>query len=210
MRNTFLLLLSVTLALVLASCNGKREAEPACAENPVVKTIMERRSIRKYQDRPVDRAQMDTIIRCGLNAPNGMNRQDWAVRVVDNPEYLNGITSLFLEKMGERGARMAQEDGWRNMFRNAPTVVFIAAPEGGDLNIGLLGENMILAAWSMGIGSCCLGGPIAFMRDEAAAPYVERLKLPEGYRLVYAIGMGYADESPEAKPRDLSKAFYVE
>lgn len=209
MKRTFTIL-SLLIFAFIVSCSSKPVVEPENNENPVVKTIMERRSIRKYQDRPVDRAQMDTILRCGLNAPNGMNRQDWAVRVVDNPDFLNGITSLFLEKMGERGAQMASEPGWRNMFRNAPTVVFIAAPEGGDLNVGLLGENMILAAWSMGIGSCCLGGPVAFMRDETAAPYVERLKLPEGYRLVYAIGMGYADESPEAKPRDLSKAFFVE
>lgn len=209
MKHTALFSLAL-FVVMFASCNNQPAVESSCVDNPVVNTIMARRSIRKYQDRPVDRAQMDTILRCGLNAPNGMNRQDWAVRVVDNPEFLNGITSLYLEKMGERGVRMASEPGWRNMFRNAPTVVFVAAPEGGELNVGLLGENMMLAAWSMGIGSCCLGGPIAFMRDEAAAPYVERLKLPEGYRLVYAIAMGYADESPEAKPRDLSKAFYVE
>lgn len=51
------------------------------------------------------------------------------------------------------------------MFNNAPTVVFIAndpAYDMSQMDCGLLGENMILSAWSMGIGSCCLGGTCAF------------------------------------------------
>ena len=33
--------------------------------------------------------------RCGINAPNGMNKQSWEVRVVDNPEFINGLTEIF-------------------------------------------------------------------------------------------------------------------
>ena len=178
----------------------------------VVNTILSRRSVRKYKPEAVRRDQMDIILKCGINAPNGMNRQPWAVRVVDNPDYLNGITALWLAAQGEeRAAKMKEEAGFRNMFRNAPTVVFIAAPKGqGQIDCGLLGENMILAAQSMGIGSCCLGGPIAFMRTPEAAEYVSRLQLPEEYELLYGIGMGYPDEAPDAKPRDESKVLYVE
>ena len=41
-------------------------------------------------------------------------------------------------------------------------------------------------------------------------PYVERLQFPEGYTLLYALAVGYPDEPPEAKPRDASKAKFVE
>ena len=58
----------------------------------VVKTIMERRSIRKYKPQPVEREKMQTIVECGVNAPNAMNRQPWEVRVVDNPDFINGVT----------------------------------------------------------------------------------------------------------------------
>lgn len=61
----------------------------------VVKTIMERRSIRKYKPQPVNRDTMQTILKCGINAPNGMNKQSWEVRVVDNAEYINGVTELY-------------------------------------------------------------------------------------------------------------------
>lgn len=179
----------------------------------VVRTIMARRSVRKYKPEAVRRDQMEVIVRCGLNAPSGMNQQPWAVRVVDNPEFLDGITALWLAAMEPaRAAETREASGFRNMFRNAPTVVFIAAPVGGkgNLDCGLMGENMILAAQSMGIGSCCLGGPIAFMKSDVATDYIARLQLPDGYELLYAIGMGYPDEAPDAKPRDESKAMYVE
>ena len=46
--------------------------------------------------------------------------------------------------------------------------------------------------------------------DAAAAPYLEKLAFPENYTLLYAIGVGYPDEAPEAKPRDTSKVRFIE
>lgn len=74
-----------------------------------------------------------------------------------------------------------------------------------------MGENIVLAAQSMGLGTCFLGGPVRFMLDnEEAMPYVDRLQFSADYGLLYAIAVGYPDESPEAKPRDASKAKFVE
>ena len=70
-------------------------AEGFSQSEAVVKTIMERRSIRKYKPQPVNRDTMQTILKCGINAPNGQNKQSWEVRVVDNPEYINGVTELY-------------------------------------------------------------------------------------------------------------------
>ncbi len=100
-----------------------------------------------------------------------------------------------------------------NMFNNAPTVVFIAndpAYDMSQIDCGLLGENMILSAWSMGIGSCCLGGPVRFMKSPAAAEYMKQLGFSEGYELLYAIAFGYPDEMPAAKPREVSKVKFVD
>ena len=177
--------------------------------NAVVEAIMSRRSIRKYKDQPVEREKLETIVNCGINAPSGMNRQPWQVRVVDNADYINGITEVFKKA----NPKAAEEPGFKNMFRNAPAVIFIASPKdgSGQLDCGLLGENMVLAAQSLGLGTCCLGGPIAFMTgNQEAASYLERLQLPEDYVLLYAIAVGYPDESPAAKPRDAEKVKFVE
>ena len=202
--------------LCLSSCGSQtQQAQPAAANeadstNQVIETIMARRSVRKYLPQPVNRDTMQVILDCGINAPNGQNKQSWAIRVVDNPEFINGLTEVYKKA----NPKAAEDPNFRNMFRNAPTVVFIAndtAYDFSQVDCGLLGENMILSAWSMGIGSCCLGGPIRFMKtDPGAAEYLKRLNIPEGYDLLYCIAFGYPDESPAAKPRDASKVMFVE
>lgn len=176
----------------------------------VVETIMSRRSIRKYKPQPVEREKMEVIVNCGINAPNGQNLQSWEVRVVSNQDFLNGITEVFKKE----NATAAEDPSFRNMFRNAPTVVFIANNPEYDLSridCGLLGENMILSAWSMGIGSVCLGSPVRFMNTvPAAREYLERLGFSEGYELLYCIGFGYPDETPAAKPRNQEKVMFID
>ena len=178
-------------------------------ENAVIENILSRRSIRKYQSQAVNRDTMQIILNCGINAPNGQNKQSWEIRVVDNPEFINGITEVYKKENPDA----AKDPNFKNMFRNASTVVFIANDLSYDLSqidCGLLGENMILSAWSMGIGSCCLGGPTRFMMSSpGAAEYLKKLDIPEGYQLLYCIAFGYPNETPEAKPRNTEKIKFI-
>lgn len=189
---------------------GTEEAvQSVQVENSVVETIMTRRSIRQYKPQAVEREKMQTIVECGINAPNAMNRQAWEVRVVDNADYINGVTELYKKA----NPKAAEDPTFKNMFRNAPTVVFIGRDtqsESSPFDCGLLAENMMISAWSMGIGSCCLGTPARFMRSPEAAEYLQKLGFSEGYELLYCIGFGYPDETPAAKPRDAAKVKFVE
>ena len=204
-----------TGSFILSSCTSPANKADVAMEqsddqqNGVIDAIMNRRSIRKYKDTPVEREKLEQIVECGINAPSGMNAQPWQVRVVDNKEYIDSLTNIFIAKNPDA----AKQDGFKNMFRNAPAVIFIASPiDGtGQLDCGLLGENMLLAAQSLGLGTCCLGGPIAFMKNtEEVLPYIKRLDLPDNYTLLYAIAVGYPDESPEAKSRDSSKVKFID
>ena len=189
----------------------KRPAKPMqneSKENAVIETIMSRRSIRQYKPQAVNRDTMQIILDCGINAPNGQNKQSKCV--VDNPDFINGITEIYKKE----NPKAAEDPKFKNMFRNASTVVFIANDPSYDLSqidCGLLGENMILSAWSMGIGSCCLGGPTRFMTSTpAAAEYLKKLDIPEGYQLLYCIAFGYPDETPTAKPRNAAKVKFID
>lgn len=84
----------VCIAAIVSSCavSSNEKKENNGFENAVIKTIMERRSIRKYQDKPVSRDILQTLVECGVNAPNAVNRQQWQVRVVDNASYIDGIS----------------------------------------------------------------------------------------------------------------------
>ena len=203
------------MCATLGSCTSttQQNANATAPEiNPsdvVIENIMTRRSIRKYKPQPVNRDTMQIILNCGINAPNGMNKQSWEVRVVDNPEFINGVTELFKKA----NPKAAEDPSFKNMFRNAPTVAFIANDPSyncSQIDCGLLGGNMMLSAWSMGIGSCCLGGPAAFMRSPEAAEYLKKLGFSEGYELLYCIAFGYPDETPAAKPRDAGKVKFVD
>ena len=70
----------------------------------------------------------------------------------------------------------------------------------------------MLAAWSKGIGSCCLGSAVPLMNSPEALPYLERLQFPADYKLQVAIAFGYPadDFVPVAPERDEAKAYYIE
>lgn len=187
------------------------QAQSCCQKsNDVIETIMARRSIRKYLNKPVEHEKLAIVAKCGINAPNALNQQPWAVRVVENQDFIKETTEIFKKEMPEQAKR---DKNFKNMYRNAPNIIVVATPKGdswGLLNAGLLGENMMIAAKALGLGTCCLGSAARFLQDnEACKPYVVKLNLPKDYEICYVLAIGYPDEAPEAKPRDESKIEYV-
>ena len=207
-------ILFCVLAALVVGCVNIDETTNVTVEKAkdkiVMENIMTRRSIRDYKEEPVCREQMAKILESGIYAPSAINMQPWAVRVVDNKEFIDGVTAIAVAS----NPKIAEQPGFRNLFRNAPTVAFIACPEesySGEYDCGLLSQNMMLSAWSMGIGSCCLGSVVPVMNSPEAKPYLDRLQLPADYKLQVAIAFGYPEgEIPVAPERDASKAYYVE
>lgn len=177
--------------------------------NPVIENIMARRSIRRYKDTVVDRKIMEQILRCGINAPNGQNKQSWEVRVVDNPATMEEIKAMMADGLPEEEAERA-----RVSFRGAPVMVFIARDLSYDFSAydcGLLAQNMMLSATSLGVGSICLGSPVrAVYNSPKAEAVIEKLGFSKGYELCLCVGFGYADETPDAKPRDWGKVKFLD
>jgi glutathione peroxidase-family protein len=185
------------------------EADMQMEVNPVLSNIMARRSIRKYLDKPVEHEKLEVIVKCGINAPSGMNRQPWIVRVVEDQKLIADVTEVFKQENPEQVAR---DNDFKNMFRNAPNLICVCTPAngGGELDAGLLGENMMLAAQSMGLGTCCLGGPVRFLlSNDKCKFFLDRLDIPADYKLNYILAIGYPDEQPDAKPRDASKVKFI-
>jgi glutathione peroxidase-family protein len=172
------------------------EADMQMEVNPVLSNIMARRSIRKYLDKPVEHEKLETIALAGINAPSGMNRQPWIVRVVEDQKLIADVNQA----------------AGRSLFYDAPALICVCTPANGrgELDAGLLGENMMLAAQSMGLGTCCLGGPVRFLlSNEKCKFFLDRLDIPADYKLNYILAIGYPNEQPDAKPRDASKVKYI-
>lgn len=178
-------------------------------ENEVLNTIMARRSVRKYLDKPVEHAKLEAIANAGINAPSAMNRQNWAVRIIEDQKLLADVTEVYKQ---ENPQMVERDPNFKNMFRNAPNLICVCSPANGgnDLDAGLLCENMMLAAQSLGLGTCIQTGPVRFLvSNEKAKFFLDRLDIPEGYKLLCVIAVGYPDESPDAKPRDAAKVKYI-
>ena len=204
MKTLNILLAGLCLAGVI-SCK-QAPVETCDKADAVIENIMARRSIRKYKEGPVARETMQTILECGINAPSGQNRQSWEVRVVDNPETMNEIISLMAA-----GNPAADPGMIKGCFRGCPTMIFIANDPSYDFSVidcGLLSQNIMLSGHALGVGSVCLGSPVRFLRNAPEA--IAKLGFSEGYTPVICIGMGYPDESPEAKPRDFGKVKFVD
>ena len=202
---TINILMAAVCILMASACN--RTKNETAMNNEVIENIMSRRSIRAYKDTPVGRDTLMKIMECAVNAPNGQNKQSWEVRIVDNPELLDQMT----EGMGQAHPDMAFA---KECFRGAPVMVFIARDNSYDFSAydcGLMAQNLMLSAWSLGVGSVCLGSPVRFLTDnEICKPLVEGLGFSEGYEFCLCVGLGYALESPQAKPRDMDKVKFVE
>ena len=210
MKRTFTILAAMFMGAMLTSCIQPQESNENStdmkAQNAVIENIMSRRSIRQYKDGPVARETMETILECGINAPNGMNRQSWEVRVMDNPETVGKLKEYMIQANPQ-----ANPEGVAGSFRNAPTLIFVANDPSYDfsaIDCGLLSENIMLSAWSLGVGSVCLGSPIRYIRNSPQA--LEMLGFSEGYNPIICIGLGYPDETPDAKPRDAGKVKFIE
>ena len=121
------------------------EADMMMEVNPVLSNIMARRSVRKYLDKPVEHEKLETVALAGINAPSAMNRQNWAVRIIEDQKIMADV---------------------KGMCRNAPNLICVCAPADGrfDLDAGLMGENMMLAAQSLGLGTCIQTGDTSKVR----------------------------------------------
>lgn len=198
------LLLGIAAALSMTACNENKQVQQTAdidTASVVNDLMMSRRSIRAYKDSVISREILNEILKYGINAPNGQNLQSYEIRVIDSPVLIDSITQAVVKD----NPKIAERDGFKNIFVNAPCVVCIACDTQYDMaqiDCGLLGENIILAAWAKGIGSCCLGSSARWILDSPSAkPYLDRMAFSKGYKLLYCIALGYPAETPKAKPR---------
>ena len=210
-----LLFATIIGMMTMISCDTQQPAQESTnSENQVIETILSRRSIRAYKDQAVPTELLDKVLECGVYAANAMNAQQWEVRVVMSQELLNSATLAAKEAAKGTPAEAQYNDpAFKNIFRNAPAVIFIAHKPGmfTQVDCGLMAGNIMLAAKSLGLGTVCMAGPIAsFVNQPAGAAFREALDFSEGYEPLLCIGIGYPDEEPAAKPRNMEVIKYVE
>ena len=210
------LLFAVAIFVASIGCTNNQPAQTECCKeckNPVIENIMARRSVRAYKEQAVPRELLEQVVECGINAPNAMNAQQWEVRVVESKAWIDKATEAYKQSVkGTPAEKMVTEPSFKNMFRNAPAVIFIGHKPSKytAVDCGLMAENMMLAAQSLGLGTVCMASPVMFLTQPAGAEFLSSLSFSEGYEPLICIGIGYADEEPAAKPRNKEVIKYIE
>lgn len=143
--------------------------------------------VRRFDARPLPREAVDRIVDAGRHAGSSKNLQRWDFVIVDDRTQLEALA-----KVGDFAGHLA----------GAATAIALVTPDpraGGQplsvmWDLGLAAENMVLAAWELGIGSCP-----ATVYDQALARSL--LGYPEDHHCEYVLSFGYpADPSDLTRP----------
>lgn len=159
--------------------------------------IKNRRSIRRYKTDPVPIELIEEIIDAGRWAPTGGNKQYWKFIVVDDEKVM---------KMVQRVSPM--------FWGEAPAAIFVCldltrstmseeARKGHGNVAGFPSQNIMLAAFALGLGTCAIGGFNKLAIREI-------LDIPKDLDPILLITLGYPDEDPPKKPRrPMSEVAYL-
>lgn len=155
--------------------------------NETIQTIMTRRSIRRFSDRPVDKELIETILKTGYYAPSGHNMQTWRFTVVTKKEEIERLKAAAEESAKANNVHFY---GWDN-----PALLILVSNDNRNANgcqdASCAAENMMLAAWSFGIGSVWLN-PLRTLRDKQPVKGVlDDFGIPENHTVWSTIAMGY-------------------
>lgn len=184
--------------------------------NDILKGILERRSIRKYKSEQITEEELNTILQAGIYAPSAGGRQG-PVFVVTQDKELNeklgrinkaafhGRISTATSYISKDQPSIADDVTIVSGLYSAPTIITLFAPGNflySESDCSVASENIMLAAYSLGIGSCMVGRADETFSSDYGKELLEKYNINENYRAFYHILLGYADcDNPKAKPR---------
>ena len=186
----------------------------------MISEIYDRRSIRKFSDKPVSQKDIVDILESGIKAPSSKNRQPWKYIVIQGNAkaemlkvFRQGINREENEKalLPQSKQHIAAAKYTIAVMEEAPNIIFVMNSLGKDIlseltpeehiyeicniqSISASIQNMLLAATEKGIGSLWI--------CDIYFAYQELCKwLNSDGQLIAAIAFGYPNESPQARPR---------
>lgn len=181
--------------------------------------IHQRRSIRTFDGRPIDRETIDRLIDAATYAPSRFNIQPWhfhvamgearrrvAAVMAMSTAYVQEYLDVYGPEVIEHAAKFYADLG------GAPVVIAVSAEHCDDptdclddtIAVGTALENFLLACVEEGVGACSITAP-HWVRDKL----LEAFEVPEGHDIMAMIVLGYAAENPNVKDRHSDVVTYL-
>lgn len=195
--------------------------------NDIIKTIGERRAVRKYKDQAVSKDIIEQLLDAGRMAPSALNKQSWNFHIITSKEDIE----LFSKEIVKEGMKIMPDMGIKKVakailsgithistivdffkakdpvFHGAPVVLLITALKDNEwaaLDIGMCSQNIMLAAKSLGLDTC----PVGFATYIEKTEHYYKLAIPTDEKVHLAIIVGYGDEQPQLHKRNKDNVFY--
>lgn len=187
--------------------------------------ILNRRSIRRYKDIPIEEEILQQIINAGLFAPSGLNLQPWYFLVINSQEskkvlldIMAGVAMGFRKTLEKRFPDHPEvvnaTVGFLENLGGAVSCILVfknkdypgSSPDGLAIGIGAAVQNIMLAATNEGIGSCCLTSPASVGAGES---FKKAFNLEDKGDFMALITLGYPDDTPLAPKRKVGRFDFI-
>ena len=186
--------------------------------NEIMKTIMHRRAIRRFDERQIEEDVLQEILQAGLYAPSAGGRQGVIFAVCQDREVNERLGKIKRANSHPRMASgsnyvskeqpsIADDPNLTNAFYDAPTVITMFAPKDFLFSVddcAVAAENMMLAADSMGVGSCYVGQGWTAFADPYGQEILKKWEIPVDRYAVMQLLLRYpreGDVHPVSKTR---------
>lgn len=159
--------------------------------------VQQRRSVRRYENRSIEKEKIEILLRAAMQAPSAGNQQPWEFLVIENKETLEKLSKAQL---------------YAAPIKDAPLGIIVLSREEGlkypqywQQDLAAATENILLTAVELGLGTVWLG--IAPEEDRMA--YIKELfQLPEGVKAFAMIAAGYSSDNKVVDRFDASRIHY--
>ena len=158
--------------------------------NEVIQNILTRRSIRAFQETPIERGKIDTILKCATYAPSAMNRQTWHFTAVLNAEKIKKLYEAV-------GAALGSNE--YNMYKPAALIIPSNEP-GKEADNACAMQNIMLSAHALGVSSVWINQVKDTCNVPAVRAVLTEFGVPEDHVVFGIAALGYAAGDP--RPAD--------
>lgn len=164
----------------------------------VIETIYKRRSIRRYQDKKVDREKIITLLKAATSAPTAANCQPWEFVVIDEAEKLSELRDKLVFARYNAPCAIVVCGNMKLAFKGASREMWVQ-----DCSAAL--ENILIAATDMGLGTVWIG---VYPIPSNIKPLKTLLNMPEHVTPLGVVYVGYPAEEKDARTRFDEKRVY--
>lgn len=172
--------------------------------NPILENMLTRRSVRSFTDEKISRKDLDLILKAGIYAPTGMNKQSWQFTVIQNEDKIQELARIVKQLLN-------RDEGY-NFY--GPNIIILLSNDKDNTN-GLADcscalQNIFLMANELGIGSCWINQLKTICDEKEIRALLNSYNIPENHIVWGIAALGYPKVQNEIKSKNKNVIHFID